>query len=101
MQPRPLLHSVVIKQRAEALKTALLDVRRMREADRLTVLAGTPSIELMANAGHAVAREIEHRWTIRPVTVLCGPGNNGGDGFIVAQHLADAGWPVRVALLGL
>lgn len=101
MQYRPLLHDVVIREREETLKTALLDVRRMREAERLTVAAGTPSIELMANAGHAVAREIERRWTIRPVTVLCGPGNNGGDGFVVAQHLADAGWPVRVALLGL
>jgi hypothetical protein len=43
------------------IETALLDVRRMDEADRLTVAAGTPAIDLMENAGRAVAREIEQR----------------------------------------
>jgi len=72
----------------------------MSEADRLTVATGTSSIELMENAGRAVAREIVQRWTARPITVLCGPGNNGGDGFVTATQLAESGWAVRVALLG-
>jgi hydroxyethylthiazole kinase-like uncharacterized protein yjeF len=82
------------------LQTALLDVRRMAEADRLTVAAGTPAIGLMENAGNAVAYEIGRRWPPRHVIVLCGPGNNGGDGFVAARKLADAGWTVRLALLG-
>jgi len=81
-------------------QTALLDVRRTTEADRLTVVSGTSEIILMENAGRAVSREIEKRWSVRPVVVLCGPGNNGHDGCVVARQLADAGWCVRVALLG-
>jgi ADP-dependent NAD(P)H-hydrate dehydratase / NAD(P)H-hydrate epimerase len=82
------------------LQTALLDVRRMGEADRLTVASGKTVIELMENAGSAVARAIEKRWSVRRVIVLCGPGNNGGDGFAAARHLSETGWPVRIALLG-
>jgi hydroxyethylthiazole kinase-like uncharacterized protein yjeF len=79
---------------------AVLRVAQMVEADRLTIAAGTPGIDLMHNAGTAVAREIVKRWSVRRVSILCGPGNNGGDGFVVASALAAAGWPVRLALLG-
>lgn len=81
-------------------RNALLTVDEMGEADRLTVAAGTLGIALMENAGASVAREIMQRWSPRRAAVLCGPGNNGGDGFVVARHLAAAGWEVRVALLG-
>ena len=80
--------------------TALLDARQMGEADRLTVAAGTSVYALMENAGLGVAQEVIRRWSARRVTVLCGPGNNGGDGFVAARHLEEAGWNVRVALLG-
>lgn len=81
------------------LDTALLDILQMQEADRLAVAACTPAVELMENAGNAVAREIQQRWSARPTIVLCGPGNNGGDGFVTACKLAEAGWPVRIALM--
>jgi NAD(P)H-hydrate epimerase len=80
--------------------TALLSTAEMAEVDRLTVLAGTSVSQLMANAGREVAQAIMRRWSARRVAVLCGPGNNGGDGFAAARVLADAGWKVTVALLG-
>jgi NAD(P)H-hydrate epimerase len=81
-------------------QTVLLDVRQMGEADRLSIAAGISGPALMENAGRSVARAIRTRWSPRPVAVLCGPGNNGGDGFAIARHLVDAGWAVRLALLG-
>ncbi|HEX3398652.1 MAG TPA: NAD(P)H-hydrate dehydratase [Steroidobacteraceae bacterium] len=82
------------------MSCAVLRVAQMLEADRLAMSAGTPGAVLMQRAGEAVAREIERRFTPRSVSVLCGPGNNGGDGFVAAAALAKSGWPVRVALLG-
>jgi ADP-dependent NAD(P)H-hydrate dehydratase / NAD(P)H-hydrate epimerase len=82
------------------VNSTVLNVAQMNAADRLTMAAGTPGSLLMQRAGEAVARELVRRWTPRPVSVLCGPGNNGGDGFVVAFQLAQSGWTVRVALLG-
>ena len=80
-------------------KTALLTARQMAQADQLTVVSGISAVALMENAGRPVVQAIMQRWTPRPVLVLCGPGSNGGDGFVAARRLAEADWSVRVALL--
>ena len=82
----------------------VLNSAQMREADRRTIEEiGIPSLVLMENAGRQVVAAIEaiHGDLLdRPVAVLCGRGNNGGDGFVVARTLLQRGVDVLVFLFG-
>lgn len=78
----------------------ILSVDEMRRADEAAGLAGVPGRTLMENAGRAVAEAILQRFpAMQRILVLAGPGNNGGDGFVAARHLGEAGREVSVALL--
>ena len=73
-------------------RLCLLTNQAMSTADRLTIEGGIPGITLMEQAGQTIAAVVQQQWSPRPVVVLCGPGNNGGDGFIAAQTLREMGW---------
>src|SRR5580765_6099274 len=82
----------------------ILNAAQMREADRFTIEEiGIPSLVLMENAGRQVVAAMEAAYEARlegRVGVLCGRGNNGGDGFVVARTLMQRGVSVSVFLVG-
>ncbi|PSJ39380.1 NAD(P)H-hydrate dehydratase [Allosphingosinicella deserti] len=77
----------------------ILTAAEMRAAEAAAMTAGTPDTELMERAGIAAADAILAYAAWRPTLVLCGPGNNGGDGYVIARRLAERGAEVRVAAL--
>ncbi len=79
----------------------LLTTAEMAEADRRTIAGGLAGIELMENAGRAVADAIASRHPPgQHVAIVAGPGNNGGDGFVAARILAERGYRVRTLFVG-
>ena len=86
--------------------TGLLTSKQMRSIEQLAIESGEVSgIELMEKAGRGVVSALIEKWPQSEsqswrAAVLCGPGNNGGDGFVVARILEGKGWAVRVFLYG-
>lgn len=78
----------------------IMTVAEMTAADGAAVARGVSINTLMERAGLAVAEAIRSRFSHRPVVIWCGPGNNGGDGYVVARHLRRKGWSVRVEASG-
>jgi ADP-dependent NAD(P)H-hydrate dehydratase / NAD(P)H-hydrate epimerase len=79
----------------------LLTPPEMAQADQLAIASGTPGIELMERAGRAVADAVSATHPVGArVTIVAGPGNNGGDGFVAARLLTDRGYRVTVILVG-
>ena len=74
----------------------VLTVAQMREAEAALINAGTSVDKLMQTAGRGAGEWVRRLAAGRMVTVLCGPGNNGGDGYLIAQHLLEHGNPVHV-----
>jgi hydroxyethylthiazole kinase-like uncharacterized protein yjeF len=78
----------------------ILTAAEMRSAEAAAIAAGTPAARLMERAGAAAAEAIWRFAGPMPALVLCGPGNNGGDGYVIARRLAERGGKVRIAALG-
>lgn len=78
----------------------ILGVAEHAMLDQLAVHSGISIETLMENAGRQTANEIAKRWPAQKAFILCGPGNNGGDGYVVARHLGARGYRVTVLTVG-
>src|SRR3546814_9166990 len=76
----------------------ILTADEIRAAERHAIDAGGSVESLMERAGREVARAVARLASRAPVLILCGPGNNGGDGYVAARYLAGIGLDVRVAV---
>src|SRR5687767_7113390 len=79
---------------------ALLTAEQSQATDQAAITAGVTGAALMEKAGKAVMDVISQKYTSCPILVVCGTGNNGGDGFVVASLLKERGWPVTLCVAG-
>ncbi|MBQ0712304.1 MAG: NAD(P)H-hydrate dehydratase [Porticoccus sp.] len=85
---------------SQPLPIALYTAQQVRDLDQIAIQErGIPGIKLMKSAGRSVFDEINHRWPGAPITVFCGAGNNGGDGYIVAALALESRLPVQLIQL--
>jgi NAD(P)H-hydrate epimerase len=86
----------------ESLPTALFTAAQVRAMDRHAIEGlGIPGLELMHRAGAAVFAALRQRWPdAKTLSVVCGPGNNGGDGYVIARLALAAGFDVRAYPVG-
>ncbi len=80
--------------------TEILTVAEMYAADRAAIAGGASAMDLMERAGSAIAHAIVERYSKRSVVILAGPGDNGGDGYVVGRRLRELGWPSRILAIG-
>ncbi len=77
----------------------ILTRQQVREVDRIAIEElKMPGLVLMENAGRGVADALHAQFGVARALIVCGPGNNGGDGFVIARHLDGRGWQVTVLL---
>src|SRR5690625_7780442 len=74
------------------LQCAVLRADEIHAVDERAAQMGVPPFQLMQQAANALANAILQRYPLSKVLVVCGPGNNGGDGFGLAKRLAQRGW---------
>ncbi len=84
---------------SDAAQNAILTAAEMRAAEAALFVSGVSEYAVMERAGRAAAEIIWRAGGHRDVLVLCGPGNNGGDGYVIARALAEKGVPLRVAAM--
>jgi ADP-dependent NAD(P)H-hydrate dehydratase / NAD(P)H-hydrate epimerase len=86
--------------RSEAAVQQILTTAQMRAAEQALIETGTSAAALMERAGRGAGEWVRRMAAGRSVTVLCGPGNNGGDGYVIARYLQERGGSVRVIAAG-
>lgn len=82
------------------MASLILTAKETRAAEDRAAAAGLARAAMMERAGEAIAALAMKAWSQRPVAIVCGTGGNGGDGFVAARKLGEAGWPVRALLVG-